>query len=58
MLRDLVQEARELGWRGTAFRASWELRKRTGAFAYQEVEPARLAPSVSAGRWTSRLPKR
>ncbi|MHB8872432.1 MAG: heparinase II/III family protein [Myxococcaceae bacterium] len=56
MLRDLVQEVRELGWRGTAFRASWELRQRTAVAARLARRPPPLDPAISLGRWTARLP--
>lgn len=38
-LRDVVQELRELGVRGTLFRAGWELRTRSGLMAAGERTP-------------------
>lgn len=56
MLRELVQEVRELGWRGTAFRTGWEVKKRTGAFEHLAATPAALNPAIAGGDWTRRLP--
>ncbi len=55
VLRDMVQELRELGLRGTAFRASWELKHRTGVDRVLARAMA-TSPPTAAERWTSRLP--
>lgn len=52
-VRDQLQELRELGLAGTAFRAAWELRLRTG-LARRGAPPAPdPAPSIA---WRERLP--
>lgn len=56
MLRDLIQEVRELGVRGTAFRVGWELWQRTGVAARWASAPPVVPTDISRGPWTSRLP--
>ena len=51
--RDQLQELRELGLAGTAFRAAWELRLRTGLARLGAPLPADPAPSTA---WAERLP--
>lgn len=55
--RDQIQELRELGIGGTIFRASWELRARSGLLGRPGPAPPRL-PSDSGvvSDWTRRLP--
>ncbi len=55
-LRELIQEVRELGWRATAFRVGWELRKRVIAPRLTPPAPDRLDPAISQGSWIARLP--
>lgn len=53
-LRDAVQELRELGIRGAAFRAGWEVRTRVShLFPLQEPQPIEIQ---TATEWTSHLP--
>lgn len=52
-VRDQLQEVRELGLGGTAFRAAWELRLRTGLARRAPPMPPDPAPSVA---WRERLP--
>jgi hypothetical protein len=59
MLRDILQELRELGPRGTAFRVGWEFRTRSGlAGRQQRLEPdsTELRKERSEGLWAARLP--
>jgi len=55
VLPELFQEVKELGARGTAFRLSWEARKRWGAL---DALDALLEPTgwVTSGQWATRLP--
>nr|MBK7069999.1 alginate lyase family protein [Deltaproteobacteria bacterium] len=52
-VRDQVEELRELGLSGTAFRAAWELRLRTGL---ARRSPALPPDPESSTRWRERLP--
>ena len=52
-VRDQVEELRELGLSGTAFRAAWELRLRTGLARRSPALPPDPTPST---RWRERLP--
>lgn len=45
-VRDYVQEVRELGLRGTLYRASWELRQRSGWFALRDRWRGVAVPSL------------
>ncbi|MFN7986163.1 MAG: alginate lyase family protein [Thermoanaerobaculia bacterium] len=59
MLPDLVQELRELGLRGSAFRIGWELKARTGLKGRRSALRGALAPPQveDAGpAWTALLP--
>lgn len=59
MLRDSIQELRELGVRRSLFRLGWELRTRTGLAGWTEAEmSAENSARLSAeGRiWAGRLP--
>src|SRR4051812_49359614 len=52
--RDAVQELRELGLRGAAFRASWELRTRASHLARRaDAIPVKVQTGIE---WTSHLP--
>ena len=63
-LRDSLQEVRELGLRGTLFRAVWELKARTGLLTFLEPDFLPLADAIEDGLgrvqsslpWTARLP--
>ena len=60
-MRNLIQEVKELGPRGTAFRVGWELKVRTGIASrlgspplrFEELEARQRYPAVD---WTLRLP--
>lgn len=55
--RDLLQEVRELGVAGTAFRVRWELGLRSGWVAHTERAPRPLASPAEAGEAVlARLP--
>ena len=63
MLRDSLQELRELGFRGTAFRIGWELKTRTGLTQTSPLSPraggsrrTRVAHVADDWEWTARLP--
>jgi hypothetical protein len=60
-MRDLLQEVRELGPRGTAFRLGWELKVRTGIASRLGSPPLSLEALTARRRypaldWTLRLP--
>ena len=59
MLPDLIQELRELGLRGSAFRVGWELKTRSGLqgrrHVLREVLPSTRPVDPGPG-WTARLP--
>jgi hypothetical protein len=60
-MRDLLQEVRELGLRGTAFRIGWELKVRTGIASRLRSPPLRLEGLTDRRQhppldWTLRLP--
>src|SRR5690242_16665851 len=55
-LRDLLQEVRELGPAGFAFRVRWELAVRSGWIARTERAPAPLRARVDAAALLARLP--
>ncbi len=59
MLRDIIQELRELGPRGTAFRLGWELRTRSGLAGRQhwlKPDSPELPKDGVDGFWAARLP--
>lgn len=56
MWRDALQELRELGVRGTAFRATWELKHRTGLDRVLDRRPRSSAVRGAVEDWTRRLP--
>jgi len=60
-MRDLLQEVRELGPRGTAFRLGWELKVRSGVASRLGLPPLKLdslraRQQYPALDWTLRLP--
>ncbi len=60
-MRDLLQEVRELGSRGTAFRLGWELKVRSGVASRLgspplKLESVRARQQYPALDWTLRLP--
>ena len=52
-MRDQLQELRELGPAGTAFRVAWELRLRSGLARHDPKPDPDLDPSIA---WRERLP--
>jgi hypothetical protein len=59
MLRDTLQEIRELGLQGTVFRLNWEIQTRLGLKGRSTVasgDARRLPANLQEGAWTERLP--
>lgn len=59
MLPELIQELRELGLKGSAFRIGWELKTRTGLTGRRRLLQEALAsgqPADPNPQWTTRLP--
>ena len=55
-IRDAAQELHELGLRGAAFRASWEVRTRAARFLPHRPMPLLLGSEDPGSEWISHLP--